>query len=325
MSRHRSASALAHAARPAPTGAALLEAAEIAADDASRNGPGAIRGFSPDLQQSRADRSQLRAEVENALDAGQIVAFFQPQVEARTGRVAGFEALARWNHPTRGLVPPAEFLPVIEQAGLSERLGETMLFQALTALSGWDAAGLRVPCVGVNFSTDQLRNPRLADTLKWELDRFDLTPDRLSVEILETVVAETENDVIIHTLAALSRLGCGIDLDDFGTGNASIANIRRFTVRRIKIDRSFVTHADTDPDQQRMVAAILSLAEQLGLQTVAEGVERPGEQTVLADLGCHVLQGFGIARPMPYEDTLPWLEAQGDGAAGPLRLGRHAV
>lgn len=310
---------------PAPTGAALLEAAEIAADDASRNGPGAIRGFSADLQQIRADRSQMRAEIERALDEGQIIAHFQPQIRAQSGEVAGFEALARWQHPSRGLIPPAEFLPVIEQAGLSERLGETMLFQALTALSGWDAAGQRVPCVGVNFSADQLRNPRLAESLKWELDRFDLTPDRLSIEILETVVADTDNDVIVHTIAALAKLGCGIDLDDFGTGHAAIANIRRFAVRRIKIDRSFVTHADTDPGQQQMVAAILSLAERLGIETVAEGVERPGEQTALAQLGCHVLQGFGIARPMPYEETLPWLEAHRTRVSAPIRLGRHAV
>lgn len=310
---------------PAPTGAALLEAAEIAADDASRNGPGAIRGFSTDLQQIRADRSQMRAEIERALDEGQIIAHFQPQIRAQTGEVAGFEALARWQHPSRGLIPPSDFLPVIEQAGLSERLGEAMLFQALTALSGWDAAGQRVPCVGVNFSADQLRNPRLADALKWELDRFDLTPDRLSIEILETVFADTDNDVIVHTLAALSKLGCGIDLDDFGTGHAAIANIRRFAVRRIKIDRSFVTHADTDPGQQQLLSAILSLAERLGIETVAEGVERPGEQTTLAELGCHVLQGFGIARPMPYEETLPWLEAHRARVSAPIRLGRHAV
>lgn len=310
---------------PAPSGAALLEAAEIAADDAGRNGPGAIRGFSTDLQQSRTDRCQMRVEIERALDDGQIVAHFQPQIRAKSGEIAGFEALARWQHPSRGLIPPAEFLPVIEQAGLSERLGETMLFQTLTALSAWDAAGHRVPCVGVNFSADQLRNPRLADALKWELDRFDLTPERLSVEILETVVADTDNDVIVHTIAALSQLGCGIDLDDFGTGHAAIANIRRFAVRRIKIDRSFVTHADTDPGQQQMVAAILSLAERLDIETVAEGVERPGEQTTLAELGCHVLQGFGIARPMPYEDTLPWLEAHEARVPAPSRLGRHAV
>lgn len=292
---------------PAPSGRALLDAAQVAADEAQRNGPGAIRAFAPDMARKHADRDAFRAVLEKALDEGEIRAHFQPQVSTDTGAISGFEALARWHHPERGLVSPAEFLPAIEEAGLSERLGEVMLYGALTALVRWDKAGLKVPTVGVNFSAAELRNPRLADKLKWELDRFDLTPDRLSVEILETVVAETDNDVIVHNIAALARLGCGIDLDDFGTGHASITNIRRFTVRRLKIDRSFVTRVDEDREQQKMVSAILSLAEQLGLETLAEGVETPGEHAMLAQLGCRHVQGFGIGRPMPYEATSDWI------------------
>jgi len=139
------------------------------------------------------------------------------------------------------------------------------------------------------------------------LDRFDLEPKRLSVEILETVVAETENDVVVANIAALARMGCGIDLDDFGTGHASITALRRFAVRRIKIDRSFITRLDSDRDQQKMVSAILSMAERLGLATLAEGVETPGEHEMLAQLGCSHIQGFGIARPMPLDETMDWI------------------
>jgi EAL domain-containing protein (putative c-di-GMP-specific phosphodiesterase class I) len=171
----------------------------------------------------------------------------------------------------------------------------------------WDKAGLSIPCVSVNFSASELRNPRLTEKLKWELDRFDLTPDRLCIEILETVVAEAENDVIVRNIAALADLGCGIDLDDFGTGHASITNIRRFAVRRIKVDRSFITKVDIDREQQKMVSAILSLAERLGLDTLAEGVETAGEHTILAQLGCGHVQGFLIARPMAFEDTFDWI------------------
>lgn len=292
---------------PDQQGAALLDAAQIAADEALRNGPGAIRAFAPDMARTRADRDALREELEQALDEGQIRAHFQPQVSTDTGAITGFEALARWHHPDRGLIAPAEFLPVLEDAGLSERLGEVMLYNALTALSRWDKTGLAVPTVSVNFSASELRNPRLAEKLKWELDRFDLEPRRLCIEVLENVVAETENDVIVSNIAALARLGCGIDLDDFGTGHASITSIRRFAVRRIKIDRSFVAHVDEDRDQQRMVAAILSMAEQLGLATLAEGVETPGEHAMLAQLGCSDVQGFGIARPMPAEETQDWI------------------
>jgi EAL domain-containing protein (putative c-di-GMP-specific phosphodiesterase class I) len=174
----------------------------------------------------------------------------------------------------------------------------------------WDKAGLHVPNVGVNFSSAELRNPRLAEKLKWELDRFDLTPDRLCVEILETVIAETDNDVIVHNISALAKLGCGIDLDDFGTGHASITNIRRFAVRRIKIDRSFVTKVDEDREQQKLVSGILSLAERMGLETLAEGVETKGEHAMLAQLGCGHVQGFLFGRPMPFDATQSWILEQ---------------
>lgn len=292
---------------PEADGRALLDAAQTAADEALRQGPAAIRVWGPDMSHHRADRDALRAELETALDEGQIVAFFQPQISTDTGSLSGFEALARWNHPQRGLVPPAEFLPAMVDAGLSERLAEVMLGNALAALAQWDKCGLNVPTVAVNFSADELRNPRLAEKVRWELDRFDLTPKRLSVEILETVVADTDNDVIVANIAALANLGCGIDLDDFGTGHSSMLNLRRFSIRRIKIDRSFVTRLDEDHDQQTMVAAILSLAERLGIEALAEGVETPGEHAVLAQLGCQHVQGFGIARPMPLEDTIDWV------------------
>lgn len=295
---------------PLPSGASLLDAAQVAADDARRNGPGAIRAYVTGMARKRADRDAFRGELEVALDEGHIRPHFQPQICTDTGAISGFEALARWHHAERGLIPPAEFLPAIEDAGLSERLGEVMLYHALAALVRWDKAGLHVPNVGVNFSSAELRNPRMAEKLKWELDRFDLTPDRLCVEILETVIAETDNDVIVHNISALAKLGCGIDLDDFGTGHASITNIRRFAVRRIKIDRSFVTKVDEDREQQKLVSGILSLAERMGLETLAEGVETKGEHAMLAQLGCGHVQGFLFARPMPFEETQQWIIEQ---------------
>ncbi len=309
---------------PEATGRAMLDAAQVAADGALRNGPGAVRAYQPDMARKRADRDAYRRELESALDQGQIRPHFQPQLSTDTGAVTGFEALARWQHPDRGLVPPAEFLPAIEDAGLSERLGEVILYQSLLALCRWDKAGFRVPRVGVNFSAAELRNPKLPEKVAWELDRLDLKPDRLAVEILETVVAQTDNDVITRNIARLVDLGCGIDLDDFGTGHASITNIRRFKVRRLKIDRSFVTRLDQDREQQKVVAAVLSLAERLGLETLAEGVETPGEHAMLAQLGCGHVQGFGIGRPMPFEATDAWLTAHQSRNASPVLLGHRA-
>ncbi|WP_347310947.1 putative bifunctional diguanylate cyclase/phosphodiesterase [Defluviimonas sp. SAOS-178_SWC] len=292
---------------PEHTGESAFEAASLAYEDARRNGPGGIRAFSADIARAATERDKLRDQVEAALERGEIVAYFQPQLSTDTGDVAGFEALARWQHPERGVLTPCHFLPSILSAGLGERLGEIILGQALAALCGWDRAALRVPSISVNFSGVELRNPNLAAKLKWELDRFDLTPDRLTVEILESVVAETDNDVVVRNINALAKLGCGIDLDDFGTGHASLSSIRRFAVGRIKIDRSYVTRVDTDQSQQRMVAAILSMAERLGLQTLAEGVETIGEHAHLAQLGCTHVQGFAIARPMPLAATEDWL------------------
>ncbi len=309
---------------PALGGAALLDAAQVAADDALRNGPGAIRAYAPDMTRTRADRDALREELETALDEGQIRAHFQPQISTDTGAISGFEALARWYHPTRGLIPPLEFLPAIEDCGLSGRLSEVMVYNALLAISRWDKAGYKVPTVAVNFSKTELRSPGLASKLKWELDRFDLAPERLTVEILETVVADSSNDVVVSNIAAIALMGCGVDLDDFGTGNASITSIRRFSVRRIKIDRSFVTRVDEDREQQKIVSAILSMSEQLGMETLAEGVETPGEHAMMAQLGCRHVQGFGIARPMPVDETMDWIARHLARLSGTPRISRRA-
>lgn len=300
-----------------------LGAAQAAMDDAQNHAPSAIRAYSSEIHRKTRARVELREEAAAALENGQIQPWYQPQISTDTGMVTGFEALARWIHPVHGMIPPASFLPALENAGLMERLGEVMLYHAMTALKAWDSAGADVPRVGVNFASDELRNPSLVDKIKWELDRFDLTPDRLSVEILETVVTDSPDDVVTRNINGLSTLGCRIDLDDFGTGHASIASIRRFSVSRIKIDRSFVMKADRDPEQQRLISAILTMAERLELETLAEGVETVGEHALLAQLGCDHVQGFGIGRPMPFDQTLDWISAHKAKLQEAPRIGRN--
>jgi EAL domain-containing protein (putative c-di-GMP-specific phosphodiesterase class I) len=259
------------------------------------------------MRRSAGAKSTFADDAAAALNAGQILPWFQPQISTDTGRITGFEALARWQHPDRGLISPAEFLPLLEQTGQLERLGEVMLYHTLIALRDWDAAGLNVPRAAINITMDELHNPKLIDRIRWELDRFDLTPARLAIEVLENVVAAAPEDIVARNINGLARLGCAIDLDDFGTGHASISSIRRFAVGRIKIDRSFVLKVDRDPEQQRMVNAILTMADRLGLDTLAEGVETLGEHAMLAQLGCGHVQGFGIARPMPFDQTIDWI------------------
>ena len=310
---------------PQQTAAGMIAAASAAALDALRSGPGAIRAYSAEISMRHQQTEDLRDSLERAFDEGQIQPWFQPQVSTDTGALTGLEALARWVHPERGVVPPAEFLPAVMDAGLAARLCDTMLAGALSSLRKWDQAGIRIPRVAVNFSESELRDPRLVERIKWELDRFDLRPDRLCIEILETVVADSTADIIQRNLAGLSRLGCPLDLDDFGTGHASLGSIRRFGVGRLKIDRSFVTHLHEDREQQRTVAAILSLAEQLGLDTLAEGVELQEEHNMLAQLGCKHVQGYVLARPMPFDDVVPWLTQYRTGLRPVPRIGTRTV
>lgn len=287
---------------------AWIEAARTALREAQAHGPNAIRAYSDEMKRRTETRAELRQEVATALENGHIKPWFQPQISTDTGLVTGFEALARWDHPQRGMISPADFLPAIEQADMLERLAEVMMYQAFTAIKAWDEAGVIVPQIGVNFAGPELKNPRLIDKVKWELDRFELTPERLAVEVLETVVASAPDDIITRNINSLGQLGCRIDLDDFGTGHASIASIRRFSVSRIKIDRSFVMKSDRDPEQQRMISAILTMAERLGVETLAEGVETVGEHALLAQLGCDHVQGFGIGKPMPFDETMTWIK-----------------
>lgn len=308
---------------PERTPESIIASAKVALEDALVNGPNTIRAYNASMRRRNFERDIAMDEAARALDQGQIVAWYQPQISTDTGEVTGFETLARWDHPERGILTPNHFLPQLERAGCMERLGELMMYQALGALKEWEAADHHVPRIGVNFAEAELNNPKLLDKVRWELDRFGLSPDRLAVEILENVVSTSPDDNVTRNIAGLAKLGCMIDLDDFGTGSASIAAIRRFAVGRIKIDRSFVTRLDTDPEQQRMLSAILTMAQQLGLETLAEGVETVGEHAILAQLGCDHVQGFGIARPMPFEKTQEWIAEHRAKLADTPTIGRR--
>lgn len=300
----------------AHAGRALLSAAEDAMVDARLAGPGTVRAHTPAVSARRARRHSLQSEARDALAGGAITAWFQPQVSTENGRITGFEALARWHDPVRGWVPPAEFLPALAAGGQMTRLSEAMLAEALAAIRAWDAAGFDIPKVSINLSEEDLRDTTLARRIAWELDRLDIAPHRLGVEVLETVMAQSGDPVPARTLQALSEIGCHIDLDDFGTGHASITAIRAFPIHRIKIDRSFVTDLDRDPDKEQMIAAILTMAERLGVGTLAEGVETPAQRGLLAQYGCAHLQGFGIGLPMPLEACHDWIAAHRAGQMG---------
>jgi len=307
-----------------PSATAMIQGAEMAMSEARLSGPSSIRAYTADMGRKVISRRKTQSEAARTLQKDQIKAWFQPQISTDTGEVTGFEVLARWEHPERGILAPVQFLDVLNQTGQMGELADLMTRQALNAVRAWDDAGLHVPCVGVNFAGDELRSPTLVDRIHWELDRNELDASRLGIEVLESVIAGTPDDMVVRNVEAIAKLGCNIDLDDFGTGHASISSIRRLPVKRIKIDRSFVTNVDRDTDQQRMIAAIVTMAERLDLSTLAEGVENAAEHAMLSQLGCAHVQGFGIARPMPFDDTISWMEEHKAKLGPALQIGQKS-
>lgn len=300
----------AEAMAPGRSGADILAAAGCALDIARREGDDAVRVFNSDVRCQFEIDQTLADQIDKALIDGQIRPWFQPQVDTRTGTLAGFEALARWHHPDLGVLLPDQFLSAIAAAGRSADLGEVILRQSILALTDWDKAGIDVPCVGVNVSLEQLSDPRLAERIIWQIDRYDLEPRRIAIEIAETVTLHDDDETIVRNVTALRSAGFRLDLDDFGTGAASIAHVAQFGVHRIKIDRSFIHEIDTSAKKRQVVAAILALADGLAIDTLAQGVETAEEQLTLAEMGCPHVQGFGIARPMVFAETIAWAMAR---------------
>ena len=216
------------------------------------------------------------------------------------------EALARWHHPAHGMVAPLAFLSSVAQAQLWHKLTDTILHQSLSAIRDLQDAGIFIPQVGVNFAQADLEHPQLMTRILWALDQFDLQPNRLSIEVLENVVVQDAASPVRHSVNSLAKLGCHIDLDDFGTAQNPFDSLRQLNIDRMKIDRSFVYNIDRDAKKQDMLAAVVLLAQRLNLDTIAEGIETDAELGVVQKLGCAHAQGYGIGRPMPLDQLQNW-------------------
>ena len=294
---------------PERNGPAMLRAAEIAADAALRHGPGSVRAFSTEIEQQAQDRHALADQVAAALEGGQIVAHFLPQISCDTGAVTGFELVPCWLHPARSCMDGAELLQLLDAGGLRKRLGEVLMYHGFAALRGRYGTGLPKLPLTLALSHDDLGDPKLPDRLSWELDRFEIAPAllRLLLPDLPGGDAASGQDTAQRNLARLAALGCGLELSGIGNGIGAISAMRRFNVQRIRIPPALVRRIDADAEQQRLVAAVVSLADGLGAETLAEGVSGLGEHTLLAQLGCSHVQGPGIARVMAVEDARDWL------------------
>ena len=265
--------------------------------------------YNPRMRKELSERRRIASELRTALREEQIEPFFQPQVDARTGQILGFEALARWRHPELGLLGPNAFLSVVEASNLGAGMTQIIVRKALSSIGQWQAAGLPTGRVGLNFFVGDMRQADFASKLLFDVDRAGLTPDDMSVELLESALIEGPEDPIIETINTLSHSGFHIDLDDFGTGHASMSNLQLLEIDRIKIDRVFVTGLHLAPQRRKMAEAMIRLAQTLGIDALAEGVECEEERALLADLGCTALQGFGIAQPMAAETVPSWIAA----------------
>ncbi len=285
----------------------LLADADAAMYLAKREGKGCYRIFESAMHTAAVERMNLEQELRLAVRNRALTVFYQPIVDTATGRVTSFEALARWNHPTRGFVPPDTFIPVAEEAGLIVDLGRDILTEACRQASEWHARlPDRRPSVSVNASRLQLANPTFVEHVTDALARTGLEPSALIVEVTESILA-SESRQVIATLDELRRHGVRVAIDDFGTGYSSFAALAELPIDILKIDKRFIDNL-TDHDQGRgFVTAILHLADTLRLETTAEGVERVDQREALADLGCTHIQGYLFSPPMTGDRTHEYL------------------
>jgi diguanylate cyclase (GGDEF)-like protein len=301
-------------------GCALLSGGEDLAEEALRNAQfalkrakssGRVEVYEPNQARAARRRFSIETELRRAVEAGDLSLAYQPLVDLGTGAVSGFEALARWSHRARGPISPSEFIPVAEESGLIVALGRWALESALETLSGWDKrAGRVLPVsVSVNLSPIQVARDDVAEAVAELLARFSLEGRRLTLELTEGAIIQDPRRAS-QVLHALQALDVRVAMDDFGTGYTSLAYLQRLPIDILKIDRSFVTEMLGDADSTAIVRAILSLAEALGMETTAEGIDSAALAKALTELGCTHGQGFHYARPMAPQAAFDYWRAR---------------
>jgi diguanylate cyclase (GGDEF)-like protein len=298
----------------------LLSHADAALHRAKDEGRSTLRFFSPDMTRQARERLTLEADLRHALEEQQLRLHYQPQLDLASGQIVGLEALVRWQHPQRGLVSPAQFIPMAEESGLIVPLGDWVLREACRQIKAWETQGLAPRQTAVNISAVQLSRSDLVNTVRQALTQADLPPHRLELEITESCLV-VDRDRAIHSLGELRGLGLRLSVDDFGTGYSSLAYLQQLAVHKLKVDISFVRDITTNPGNASIVRAIIALGHSLGLEIVAEGVETAEQAAQLRELGCQVIQGYLVSRPLPADDITRLLSAR---PAGPLGLAAAA-
>ncbi len=293
----------------------LVQRADIAMYAAKAKGKNRVQVFDPSLLEAEA-QALFDAELRAAMAAGQLVVHYQPIMSAVDGRCTAIEALVRWQHPVRGLLPPLEFIKAAETTGAIVGIGAFVLRRACADAADWsDSHGTR-PAVHVNVSAAQLTDPDFVEVVRGCLDEFAIAPKQLVLEITESMVLDSP--VVRATLDALVAVGVAIAIDDFGTGYSALTTLRTLPLDIVKIDRSFVSGCSTSTADHAVVEAIVQMAARLGLQTVAEGVERLEQQDFLRAVGADAVQGFLHQRPVPAAEIAAWLRNNARFGPAPL-------
>jgi predicted signal transduction protein with EAL and GGDEF domain len=303
----------------ADTADAVLRDADTAMYEAKRAGRGRCVVFDSSMHDRVVQALEIENDLRRALreGEGELFVVYQPVVDLATRALAGVEALVRWRHPTRGLVPPVRFIGVAEEAGLIDAIGQMVLQSACRQFALWRRElGERAPRqVAVNLSRAQLQLPGLVPEVRWVLEQNGMQPSELQCEVTESLAAQDERVQI--TLRELKALGVRLALDDFGTGYSSLACLHQLPVDTVKIDRSFVSHAETVEYHRVLIEATIRVAQTLGMTTVAEGIETEGQALLMQRLRCDRGQGYLFRKPMTAEELERWII---DGAQVPATL-----
>jgi diguanylate cyclase (GGDEF)-like protein len=279
----------------------LIKNADVAMYRAKEQGGSNYQFYTANMNAAAFERLALESSLRKALERGELLLHYQPQVELETGQVIGAEALLRWRHPDLGLVPPAQFIPLAEETGLIVPIGEWVLREACRQNKMWQEALARPLRVAVNLSARQFRHQDVLELTARVLNETGLAPSCLELELTESYIMQNPESAIA-TLRDLKAMGVHLSIDDFGTGYSSLSYLKRFPIDAVKVDRSFVGDVTTDPDDAAIASAIIAMAHNLKLKAIAEGVETEEQLAFLKALKCDLLQGYYFSRPVPPDE-----------------------
>lgn len=282
---------------------ALLKTADSAMYDAKIQGKNAYHFYTTDLTASAFERMKLESDLRHAIELRQFVLFFQPQYDMTDQRLTGIEALVRWPHPEKGLIPPDKFIPIAEECGLILPIGEWVLEQACRQYVEWENSGYELPVLSVNISGQQLQRTNMAETITETLQATGMKPECLEIEVTESFIMRRTSESI-RCLTEIRALGVSLAIDDFGTGYSSLNQLKQLPVNRLKIDRSFIKDIPDDNNDKAIVRAIIALAESMSLSVVAEGVETDEQRLFLLSEGCNLGQGYLFNKALVGEDFI---------------------